>query len=298
MLEGISCIIGKWNGNEYRIIQKIGEGGIGEIYKVKNSRGNIRALKISSDVTSITREFNILKELSIINGVPRAYELDDFCLKRRGTTLYFFVMELIDGQNLKEIVKKRKLKVSEVIGIGLVLLRTLSKFKDKGYTYTDIKLENILIDNVNHRVLFVDFGGIINSEWGIREYTPTYNLISWGIKDKFNPIESTVFGVTMIMISLLLRREFNPMLDKTFDIIRQIRRLDISNEIKKVLIKGLKVKFETIEIFSSELNELMIGLVKQSANKTRSFDAVNLFFVLSLCIFLLVMIYGLNIFLK
>lgn len=298
MLKGISSIIGKWNGNEYKIIRKIGEGGMGEIYKVKDKAGNIKAIKVSFDVSSITREFNILKELSVIDGVPRAYELDDYCPKKRGATFYFFVMELIEGENLKEIIRKRKLKANEIIGIGLILLRALHKIKDKGYTYTDIKLENILVDKVNHRILFVDFGGIINSEWGIREYTPTYNLISWGIKEEYNPIESTVFGVTMLMVSLLLRREYNPLYVKTSDIIRQIRRMNISYEMKKMLINGLKVKFENIEVFMSELNNLMIRLNTQKLSKSRNFDAINIFFIVSLCIFISVMFYGLNIILK
>lgn len=295
MLKGISSIIGKWNENKFTILNKIGEGGMAEVYKVKDSSGNIKAIKISLDVSSITKEFNIIKELSVLDGVPMVYEIDDYYHEKRGTTFYFFVMELIEGKNLKETMRSRKLKVKEIIGIGTILLKTLSKIRDKGYTYTDIKLENILIDSINNRVVIIDFGGIINNEWGIREYTPTYNLISWGIKDSYNTVESTIFGVTMIMISLLFRRESNPLLYRISDIIKQIKRLDVDYEIKNILLKGVKVKYKNMDIFINELNTLMISINTNKKGMSRRIDMINLFFIISICIFLFVIIYGLNI---
>ena len=55
---------GKWNQNKYTIIEKIGEGAFGKLFKGKNARGDTIAIKISSNTSSIAREYYIMYKLN------------------------------------------------------------------------------------------------------------------------------------------------------------------------------------------------------------------------------------------
>ncbi len=295
MLDIPNIIIGKWNGNKYKVLDKIGHGGIGEVYKVKDEHGNIRAVKISEDINSITREYNAMKEFRDLKGIPKVYEIDDYVNLTKNITFYFFIMEHIEGKNLKEFIKSYNIRLREAVGIGLVLLKIFKAIKNKGYMYTDIKLENILIDTEICNITIVDFGSVINREWGIREYTPTYNMMSWGIGETYSHDEATVFGVAMIIVIMMLKKEFNPLVHKITDVISKIRKLKIHSKIERVLIDGLSVKYSDIDSYENELKQLLINLRKHSLNKKERIDVINVLFIVSVSIFIFVTIIAINI---
>jgi len=80
MIEPGKIIIGKWNSNKYLVLEKIGQGAIGTVYKVKDSNGAVMALKISQEIGSITREYNSMRDLGEIRCIPRIYDIDDYIL--------------------------------------------------------------------------------------------------------------------------------------------------------------------------------------------------------------------------
>ncbi|WP_202710117.1 protein kinase domain-containing protein [Sporosalibacterium faouarense] len=296
MIESIKDITGKWNKNRYKVIKKIGQGGTGVILKVKDENGCIKAIKISEDISSITREYNTLKRFNGLKGIVKAYELDDYIHNNK--ILYFFVMEFIEGKNLKEYMKRSRVKIKEILGIALIIIKMINEISNKGYIYTDIKLENILIDSKDNRIVFIDFGGVIEKEWGIREYTPAYNMISWGMKKNYNHNDGTVFAITMLVISMILKKEFNPLTDKLQEVYKELNRIDINIHIKKIVIRGLNLGYRDTSKFEKDIKDAIISIkhndIIANDNRLKSFNLVNIVFFSSISIFILTLILGVS----
>lgn len=305
MLQVMETVIGKWNNNKYTVLSKLGEGGIGAVYKVKDNKGNTRALKISKDINSIAREFNMMIKLKSLKNIPRIYEIDDY--KKSGNIYYFLVMEYLDGYNMKEIIKYGSMKVKEIIGIGIILLNILEKIYKMGYVYADMKPENIMIDKRRKRVSFIDLGGVIEKGQGIKEYTPAYSILSWGI-DGYNDYTAyLVFSVAMIITSMLLKKEFNPLLNNLNHLLSNIKLLILDNRFKKRLIKALKGEINDISIFKEglkksfkECNSSLVVISKSNTKvkvKIGAGLAIDAFFMFSMTFFLIIILsIGINIY--
>lgn len=304
MLYVTEIVVGKWNKNKYTVLSKLGEGGVGAVYKVKDKKGQIKALKISRDINSITREFNMINKLKNIRNIPKAYEVDDY--NKNGNVYYFLVIEHIEGYNIKEIIKYGNMKVKDVIGIGIVLLNILERIYKIGYIYVDIKPENIMIDKKKKRVSFIDFGGVIEKGQGIKEYTPAYSILSWGIDGYNDYVTNLIFSVAMIITSMMLKKEFNPLVNNLNQVVSSIKLLIVDNRFKKCLIKALKGEINNITIFKDGLKKSFkrcnpslavvtkISTNTKNLNKTESL--VDAFFMFSVLFFLIIIVIGINIY--
>jgi serine/threonine protein kinase len=144
--------------NKYKLLEKIGEGAFGSIYKGENIRTNeYVAIKIES----IKSNYKLLKNESIIYqylintvGVPNVkwFGKDD--------NNYYMVINLL-GESLQSIKNNKitfSLKLVLQIGIQIVLI--LKSIHDKGLVHRDIKPDNFLIDNnkQNKQIYIIDFG--------------------------------------------------------------------------------------------------------------------------------------------
>ena len=150
-------IKGKWNRKEYKLIQLIGSGNFGKVYRATDEKGNIRAVKISEDLFSSTNEYNAMLKLKDLPFIPKVYDFDDWQTGKK--TYYFIVMDYIQGKNLKEISSNKEIDAKKIFKIGYILVNIMEKINGLGYKYTDIKLENIIID-IKGKIYFVDFGSL------------------------------------------------------------------------------------------------------------------------------------------
>lgn len=146
--------------NRYELLEKIGEGGMGIVYKARCTiLDRLVAIKILKTELNNSKEFihrfkleaNSIAKLShsnIVNVYDAGSEND----------INFIVMEYINGKTLKQIIKENiKLSFSETLDIAFQISKALECAHKHNIIHRDIKPDNILItkDNI---VKLTDFG--------------------------------------------------------------------------------------------------------------------------------------------
>ena len=144
---------------QLEIIDLLGIGGMGAVYKARQPNlDRLVALKILPPETDteahfaerFTREARAMAKLSHPNIVA-IYEFG------QAAGLFFFIMEYVDGVNLRHALKSGAIKTHESLAIVPQICDALQYAHDEGVVHRDIKPENILLDKKG-RVKIVDFG--------------------------------------------------------------------------------------------------------------------------------------------
>jgi len=149
---------------KYRILSKVGQGGMGSVYKALHLRfGEIRALKVighelAIDATFVKRfehEAVITRKLQH----PNAVRVDDIDEAEDGRP--FIVMEFIDGTSLKKLIQSESpLPVARVCSIIKQAASALDAAHHLGMVHRDIKPDNIMLVETSEgeRAKILDFG--------------------------------------------------------------------------------------------------------------------------------------------
>jgi predicted Ser/Thr protein kinase len=144
---------------QLEILELLGQGGMGMVYKARQRQlDRLVALKIlpleagrdPAFAERFTREAQALARLNH----PNIVSVYDF-----GQTdgLYYFLMEFVDGANLRQMEHSRRFTPKEALTIVPRICEALQYAHDEGIVHRDIKPENILIDKKG-RVKIADFG--------------------------------------------------------------------------------------------------------------------------------------------
>jgi len=142
------------------IIELLGQGGMGAVYKARQKQlDRLVALKIlppeveqqAAFAERFTREARSLARLNH----PHIVTVFDFGHTAEG--LYFFVMEFVEGTDLRHVIQSAKLLPKEALAIVPQICEALQFAHDEGIVHRDIKPENILLDK-RGRVKIADFG--------------------------------------------------------------------------------------------------------------------------------------------
>src|SRR5689334_7643827 len=164
LAERADTLIGSMLGKNYRVIERIGEGGMAAVYLVEHQTllKRFAAKVLSSDLASsleararFTQEAHAASQLDHENIVS----ISDF-----GTTSDqrpFFVMELLRGQTLDQRLAEGPMTLEEVVAVAVPVARALSHAHSEGVVHLDVKPENIfLVQRSRGRwgVKVVDFG--------------------------------------------------------------------------------------------------------------------------------------------
>jgi serine/threonine-protein kinase len=151
-------VIGK-SLSHFKITAKLGEGGMGEVYHAEDTKlGRGVAIKLLPQTVSkdpdrlgrFEREAKVLASLNHPNiaGIHQVEHADD---------VFFLVMELIEGEDLKERISRGKLPLDEALSIASQIAEALEEAHNSGIVHRDLKPANVKI-TPDGKVKVLDFG--------------------------------------------------------------------------------------------------------------------------------------------
>jgi len=166
--------------SQIEVLELLGKGGMGAVYKARQpALDRLVAVKIlppeigrnSTFAERFTREARALARLSH----PNIVAIHDI---GQADELLYFVMEYVDGVNLRQAIQAGLLTQNEALAVVPQICDALQYAHDAGIVHRDIKPENILLDK-RGQVKIADFGlsKILQQEWSDLSLTGTQQVM-------------------------------------------------------------------------------------------------------------------------
>lgn len=152
--------IGMLIGDRYEILEKIGTGGMSDVYKAKDHKLNrcvaVKVLKQEfSENTNFVYKFRVEAQAAAGLMHPNIVNVYDV---GEENVIYYIVMELVEGITLKKYIeKKARLSVKEAISIAIQVSMGIEAAHNNHIIHRDIKPQNIIISKEG-KVKVTDFG--------------------------------------------------------------------------------------------------------------------------------------------
>jgi serine/threonine protein kinase/Tfp pilus assembly protein PilF len=197
-------------GNRYQVLEKLGEGGMGRVYKALDleldrpvALKTIRAEKgRAPEVLKRFKQELILARKITHKNVVRIYDLGE------AEGVKFFTMELIEGRSLRDLLREKKvIPVKEAISFMKQSLSGLAEAHSQGVVHRDLKPQNLMIDG-SGLLRIMDFGIARTADTatltGSGEMMGTPDYISpEQVKGETTTAQSDLYSVGIILYELL-----------------------------------------------------------------------------------------------
>jgi eukaryotic-like serine/threonine-protein kinase len=162
----------------YRILEKIGEGGMGAVYKAQDTHlDRLVAVKVlpaerTADPDRRQRFVQEAKAASSLNH-PHIIVVHDIASDRGHD---FIVMEYVEGKTLDQLIGRRGMKLNEALGLAVQVADGLARAHAAGIVHRDLKPTNIMV-TPEGRVKILDFGlAKLTEERPAADFGPTLTV--------------------------------------------------------------------------------------------------------------------------
>src|SRR5215510_772197 len=146
--------------SHYRIVRKLGAGGMGEVYLAQDTSElgrsvalKILSLEVAKDKDRLQRFTQEARTVSNLNH-PNILTVHEFGQTESAS---FIATEYIDGVTLRDYLSSRRLKLIDVLDVTIQVVAALNAAREAGVTHRDLKPENVMVRK-DQIVKVLDFG--------------------------------------------------------------------------------------------------------------------------------------------
>ncbi len=145
--------------SHYHVLEKLGEGGMGVVYRARDSLLNRQvALKVlpADSAMNVERRARLLLEAQAASGLshPNIVTIHDVLRLEEGDVI---VMELVPGRTLDQLIPRKGMPLSQALRVGVQIASALEAAHEAGIVHRDLKPGNIMLGD-DGRVRVLDFG--------------------------------------------------------------------------------------------------------------------------------------------
>src|SRR5688572_20214267 len=145
--------------NQYKILEKIGSGGQGTVYKALDTKLNRTAVikVLPPELTQKTANFRRFeREAQLCSQLdhPNICTIYDF---HSDNGVFYIAMQYVDGKNVRQLVAGRPLEIRSALSIAIQVCDALAYAHSKNIIHRDIKAVNIMVTE-SGQVKILDFG--------------------------------------------------------------------------------------------------------------------------------------------